>query len=107
MRIHRPVAAALSFMLCTLTLTGCGGSGGPGGGSTPCQVTSVTVTAAATSVNPDQKTNLSASVTSTGTCAGGLLERIAVRWDADHERADGYLFGHRSAKLHAHRDQRG
>jgi hypothetical protein len=71
MRLHRPATTTLSLTLCTLALAACGGSGG-GGGSTTCQVTSVSVTASATSVNPGQKTNLTASVTSTGTCGGGV-----------------------------------
>jgi len=71
MHFHRPVTTTLSLTLCALALWGCGGSGG-GGGSTTCQVSAVAVTASATSVSPGQKTNLSASVTSTGTCAGGV-----------------------------------
>jgi hypothetical protein len=71
MRLYQPIPAALPLTLYTIALAACGGSGG-GGGSTPCQVTAVAVTASATSVKPAETTNLSASVTSTGTCGGGV-----------------------------------
>jgi hypothetical protein len=70
MRLHSPLAASVFLTLCTLAPTGCGGSGG--GGSSSCQVSAVTVTASANSVNPGQTTSLSATVTSTGTCGGGV-----------------------------------
>jgi hypothetical protein len=71
MHFHRPATAALPLALSVLALLGCGGSGG-GGGNTACQVNGVSVTGSPTSVSAGQRTNLSASVASTGTCGGGV-----------------------------------